>query len=375
MATAKAARPPARIQPSTRADLAVARGRIDQINQAVLELLNERARLAMAIGNLKRAAGAELYQPQREQAILDELVRQNRGPLRAEDVRHIFGEIISACRGLEHELRVAYLGPEFTYSHLAAMRQFGRSAQLLGEESIAAVFAALDGGRADLALTPVENSTEGSVTLTLDALLDSAAQIVGEVLLPVRHALLSQSGRPEDIKKILAHQQSLGQCRNYLTTNFPGCEQEAVASNALAARRAAGEPGLAAIAAAEAAGPYGLRVVAEAIQDQPHNMTRFLILGRQALAKSGSDKTSVIFAMPEQVGALKEALTVFARNRIDLTMIQSRPQRGRPWAYLFYADLRGHREEPAMKRALAALKRKALFLKLLGSYPEARVAG
>lgn len=374
MATVKAARPALSIQPS-RAELAAARGRIDEINQAVLELLNERARLAIAIGQLKRAQGAELYQPAREQAILEQLVGQNGGPLRASDVRHIFGEIISACRGLEHPLRVAYLGPEFTYSHLAAIRQFGHGAELQGEESIAAVFAALDGGRADLAIVPVENSTEGSVTLTLDGLLDSAAQIVGEVLLPVRHALLSHSGRRADIKKILAHQQSLGQCREYLSANFPGGVQEAVASNALAARRAAADPSLAAIAALEAAEPYGLRVVAEAIQDQAHNMTRFLVLGRQAVERSGRDKTSVIFAMPERVGALKEALTVFARNRIDLTMIQSRPQRGRPWAYLFYADLRGHHEAPAMKRALAALKRKALFLKLLGSYPEARVPG
>ncbi|HLH75813.1 MAG TPA: prephenate dehydratase [Candidatus Binataceae bacterium] len=374
MATVKAVRSVSSVRPP-RTELTAARERIDAINQTLLKLLNERARLAIAIGHLKRAQGAELYQPAREQAILERLIAQNEGPLRTEDVRHIFGEIISACRGLEHELRVAYLGPEFTYSHLAAIRQFGHGAQLQGEESIAAVFAALDGGRADLALAPVENSTEGSVTVTLDALLDSPAQIVGEVLLPVRHALLSLSGRRADIKKILAHQQSLGQCRDYLSTNFPGCVQEAVASNALAARRAAADPTLAAIAAAEAAQPYGLRVVAHAIQDQAHNMTRFLILGRQAVAKSGNDKTSVIFAMPERVGALKEALTVFARNRIDLTMIQSRPQRGRPWAYLFYADLRGHREAPAMKRALAALKRKALFLKLLGSYPEARVAG
>lgn len=351
------------------------RRRIDEVSQELLRLLNERARLALEIGQLKRADGAEVYQPLREQEILAELVQRNPGPLSAEHVRRIFTEVISACRALERELRVAFLGPEFTYSHQAALIRFGHSAEMVAKESIAGVFSAVEAGRADLALVPVENSTEGPVPLTLDALLETPLQVVGEVMLPVRHALLSRSGDRSAVRRILAHQQSLGQCRNYLAANFPRCEQEAVASNALAARRAGGDPDAAAIAWAEAGPHYGLKLIEDGIQDVAQNITRFLVLGREAAPRSGSDKTGVIFAVPERAGALKEALTVFARNGINLTMIQSRPQRGRPWEYLFYADLRGHRDDPPLKRSLALLKRKALFLKVLGSYPEATPAG
>jgi len=357
---------------STERQLAPLRRRIDEINQKLLELLNARARVALEIGEIKRVQGAEVYQPQREQAIIEDLLARNPGPLQGEHIRYIFGEIIGACRALEHEMRVAFLGPEYTYSHQAALRHFGHSARYLAEPSIPAVFAAAATGRADWAIVPVENSTEGSVPLTLDGLLDTTLTIVGEVMLPVRHALLSLSGRRDQIRKILAHQQSLGQCRDYLAANFPTCTQEAVASNALAARMAAENPASAAIASAQAAQPYGLRVVEDAIQDMAQNITRFLVLGHQAAPRTGADKSTIIFALPEQVGILKDALAIFARNGINLSMIQSRPQRGQPWMYLFYADLKGHRDEPAMKRALAALRRKALLLKLLGSYPEGR---
>jgi chorismate mutase / prephenate dehydratase len=358
---------------TTERQLAPLRRRIDEINQALLGLLNERARVALEIGEVKRANGAEVYQPQREQAIIEDLLGRNPGPLQGEHIRYIFAEIIGACRALEHELRVAFLGPEYTYTHQAALRHFGHSAQMLPQDSIPAVFAAAATGRADWAIVPVENSTEGSVSLTLDGLLDTTLTIAGEVMLPIRHALMSVSGRRDQIRKIIAHQQSLGQCRDYLAANFPGCEQEAVASNALAAKMAAADPACAAIASAQAAQPYGLRVVEDAIQDMAQNITRFLVLGHQAAPKSGSDKSTIIFALPEKVGILRDALAIFARNGINLSMIQSRPQRGRPWMYLFYADLKGHRDDPAMKRALAALRRKTLLLKLLGSYPEGRL--
>jgi chorismate mutase/prephenate dehydratase len=352
--------------------LAALRERIDRINDRLLALLTERARLALEIGHLKRANGTGVYQPLREQQIIEGLLQRNPGPLTADHIRRIFTEIISACRALERELRVAFLGPEYSYTHLAAMGRFGSSAQFVPADSIAGVFAAIDAGQADLGVVPVENSTEGSVTLTLDLLIDTPLQIVGELMLPVRHALLSLSGERGAIRKIIAHQQALGQCRNYLAANFPHCEQEAVASNSLAARMAAADPAAAAIASARAAQPYGLRVVADGIQDVAQNITRFLVIGREGVARSGADKTTLIFAVPEKVGALKEALTIFARNSINLSMIQSRPQRSRPWEYVFIVDLNGHRDDPPMRRALATLKRKALFLKVLGSYPEGR---
>ncbi len=351
------------------------RARIDGINDKLLALLGERAELALEIGHLKRANGAEVYQPLREQQIIEGLLRHNPGPLSNEHIRRIFIEIISACRALERELRVAYLGPEYSYTHLAAVNRFGASAEMVSAESIAAVFAALDGGRADLGVVPVENSTEGSVSLTLDLLADTPLQIVGELMLPVRHALLSVSGDQTAIRKIISHQQSLGQCRIYLSTNYPQCPQEAVASNSLAAKMAGHDPDSAAIASAQAAAPYGLRVVADGIQDVAQNITRFLVIGREPVGRSGADKTTLIFAIPEKVGALKEALTIFARNSINLSMIQSRPQRSRPWEYIFFVDLKGHRDDPAMQGALETLKRKALFLKVLGSYPEGKPPG
>jgi chorismate mutase / prephenate dehydratase len=355
--------------------LAALRERIDQINDQLLALLGERARLAVEIGHLKRANADSVYQPLREQQIIDGLLRRNPGPLGAEHIRRIFTEIISACRALERALRVAFLGPEYSYTHLAAAGRFGSSAQFVPAESIAGVFAAIDAGQADLGVVPVENSTEGSVTLTLDLLIDTPLQIVGELMLPVRHALLSASGQRGAIRRIISHQQSLGQCRTWLAANFPHCEQEAVASNSLAAKMAAAEPSAAAIASAQAAAPYGLRVVADGIQDMAHNVTRFLVIGREAVARSGADKTTLIFAVPEKVGALKEALTIFARNSVNLSMIQSRPQRSRLWEYVFIVDLNGHRDDPPMRQALEALRRKALFLKVLGSYPEGRPPG
>jgi chorismate mutase/prephenate dehydratase len=348
------------------------RARIDAINVKLVHLLNQRAKVAQAIGHLKQAEGAEIYQPARERAVLDKVTAINQGPLTGEHLRRIFVEIISACTALEHPLRVAYLGPEYTYSHEAARTRFGASAGYVAEPSIAAVFTALDTARADFGVVPVENSTEGSVTLTLDLLIDTPLVIIGELLLPIRHALMSREGDAAAVAVVYSHQQSLGQCRNYLAANFPHCRLEAVASNTVAAQRAAAESGAAAIASEAAAAPYGLRVIARNIQDSAQNTTRFLVIGRYPAARSGSDKTTALFAVRDQVGALNQALNIFARNRINISKIESRPQRSRPWEYLFFVDLHGHREDPGLKRALAALARKALFLKVLGSYPEGR---
>lgn len=348
------------------------RAQIDALNLKLLRLLNQRAKVAQAIGALKQVGGAAIYQPARERVVLDQVSAQNPGPLTGEQVRRIFVEIISACTALEQPLRLAFLGPEYTYSHEAARTRFGSSAEFVAQASIAAVFAALDTGRADFGVVPVENSTEGSVTLTLDLLIDTPLVIIGEVLLPIRHALMSREGDAAAIRLLYSHQQSLGQCRNYLAANFPHCKLEAVASNAAAAQRAAAEPEAAAIASEAAAAAYGLRVIARNIQDSAQNTTRFLVIGRNPAGRSGADKTSALFAVRDQVGALNQALNIFARNRINISKIESRPLRSRPWEYLFFVDLHGHREDPSLKRALSALARKALFLKVLGSYPEGR---
>ncbi len=350
------------------------RSRIDELSLEILKLVSERARHASAIGRLKHSDGAVVYQPGRERDVIERMAAENPGPLTDEQVRRIFTEIISACRALERGVRVAYLGPEHTYSHEAARHRFGASAGLVAEPSIPAVFQAIENGRADFGVAPVENSTEGPVTLTLDLLIDTGLEIIGEILLPIRHALLSRGGDPRAVRRIVSHQQSLAQCRGYLSANFPGRELEPVASNALAAKLAAQDPSCAAIASAAAAEPYGLRVIAENIQDSAQNTTRFLVIGACPVARSGRDKTTVLFAVPDRVGALNQALSLFARNRINLAKIESRPLRGRPWEYLFFADLEGHRDDPRVKRALAALAQRALFLKVLGSYPEGRPA-
>jgi chorismate mutase / prephenate dehydratase len=348
------------------------RERIDEIDSKVLALVSMRAGIAEQIGRLKNTTGDVAYVPSRERAIFERMIAENPGPLSADQVRHIFTEIISACRALEHLPRVAFLGPEQTYSHEAAVTRFGSSIGLAPQSSVAAVFQAIEGGRADFGVVPVENSTQGSVTLTLDLLIDTSLVIIGEVLLPIRHALLSRDGDPNSVRKIVSHEQSLAQCRGYLAANYPHCETEAVESNAFAAKRAAVDPSCAAIASASAAEAYGLKVIAASIQDLASNTTRFLVIGKRAVERSGADKTTVLFAVPDKVGALYDALRIFARNSINISKIESRPLRSRPWEYIFFVDMAGHREDPRLKRALKTLAGKTLFLKVLGSYPKGK---
>jgi len=347
---------------------------MDEINLKILRLVSLRANLAMEIGPLKHTNGGVVYQPVRERAIIEKMIAENQGPLTDEQVKRIYVEIISACRALEHEPRVAFLGPEHTYSHEATRMRFGSSVELLPLESFAAVFQAIENGRADFGVVPVENSTEGSVTLTLDLLIDTALVIIGEILLPVRPSIMSLSGKREEVTRIVAHQQLLAQCRGYLGANFPRTEIEAVASNGLAAQRAAADGSLAAIASAAAGEAYGLKAIASNVQDLATNMTRFIVMGTRPVERSGKDKTTLLFAVADRVGTLNQALNLFARNAINISKIESRPIRARPWEYLFFVDVMGHRDDPKLARALKSLERKALFLKVLGSYPEGRSA-
>jgi len=374
MSSRIATKPAAARIAAKRPSLETLRARMDEINLKVLRLVSLRAGLAMEIGRLKHNNGGAIYQPVRERAIIEKMIAENQGPLTDEQVKRIYVEIISACRALEHEPRVAFLGPEHTYSHEATRMRFGSSIKLVPLESFAAVFQAIENGRADFGVVPVENSTEGSVTLTLDLLIDTALVIIGEILLPIRHSIMSLSGEAGEVSRIVSHQQSLAQCRGYLSANFPNCETEAVASNALAAKYAAENSSIAAIASAAAGEAYGLKPIASNVQDIATNTTRFLLMGTRPVERSGADKTTLLFAVADRVGTLNQALNLFARNTINISKIESRPMRARPWEYLFFVDVMGHRDDPKLARALKALERKALFLKVLGSYPEGRSA-
>lgn len=353
--------------------VAALRRKIDRLDDRLLALLNARAALAQRIGAEKAQRNACVYDPAREKAVLARLARASRGPLTPPLVRAIFTEIMSAARGLQGRLRVAYLGPEATFTHLAARRHLGHAAEYVAVPTVADVFQAVEQGRADLGVVPVENSTEGMVAHTLDLLVDSPLRITAEVMLPVEHCLVARPGtRLAAVRLVVAHPQALAQCRRWLATHLPGVRTAEAPSNARAAARAAAEPGTAAIAAAAAAETYGLAVLAPGIQDEPGNVTRFLVLAHHdAPRPTGDDRTSILFSVRDEVGILVEMLKPFARHGIDLIKIESRPLRERPWEYYFFVDLKGHRAEPRVRRALAAVERRALRLKVLGSYPAA----
>jgi chorismate mutase / prephenate dehydratase len=354
------------------ASLEVLRGQIDRIDDQIVRLLNKRAELCVQVGHTKARSGqsSAMYVPEREKRIFQRLAKLNGGPLRPQHVRAIFREVMSSCLALEQPLRIAYLGPAGTYSQQAAAEQFGSGATLLPLASIDAVFDEVERGRAEYGVVPVENSTEGVVAQTLDRFISSSLSIKAEVLLRIDHCLLAQSGDAKRVKRIVSHPQSLAQCRTWLAQHFPGVPVEEVASNAAAAALAARAVGTAAIAGRRAAERYRLKVVAASIQDLPNNVTRFLVVSNDPRAKpTHDDKTSILFAVPHEAGALFKVLAAFAQQRINLSTIESRPLKGRAWEYVFFIDLAGHADEPSMGKALAALKRRALFVKVLGSYP------
>ncbi len=347
------------------------RARIDRIDERLIRLLNRRATLAVQVGRAKAQHGqVSKYAPEREKRILQRLARLNGGPLRPQTVRTIFREIISGCRTLEQPLRVAYLGPAGTYCQQAAAEQFGSGPDLVPAAAIDAVFDEVERGRAEYGVVPVENSGEGVVAQTLDRFIGSPLTIKAEVLLRIDHCLLARHAAPQRVRRIVSHPQSLAQCRGWLAQHCGSVPVLEVASNAAAAEYAAAHPGSAAIAGRAAAARYGLKLLATSIQDLPNNVTRFLVVSHDRRAKpSGDDKTSLLFAVPHEAGALFRVLEVFAQQRINLSTIESRPLKGRAWEYVFFIDLVGHVDEARMRGALAALRRRALFVKVLGSYP------
>ncbi len=350
------------------------RDRIDDLDDRLLELLNERARCAQEVGHYKLSHGEEggpIYRPEREAQVVRRLQAANGGPLPAEAVERLFKEVMSACRALEQPLAVAYLGPAGTYSEMAAQKQFGQSVTGLAQESIADVFRAVESGQAHYGVVPVENSTEGAVGRSLDLLLNTPLLICGEVTLRIRHNLLRKGAGLEGIRVVYSHYQSLGQCERWLDAHLPGVERKAVESNAQAARMAMEDAAAAAIAGEHAAARYCLTIVAPGIEDMAGNTTRFLVLGKEAAAPSGRDKTSLAIHARNQPGSLLALIEPFARLGVGLCKLESRPARSGSWEYVFFIDLEGHRNEPRVAQAIEEAKGHALSLKVLGSYPSA----
>jgi len=350
----------------------VLRKKIDLIDEKVVNLLNVRAALAQRIGRSKSLTNQEVYAPHREQEVLRRISDLSDGPLPAATIRSIYREVISGCRSLEEPLKVVFFGAEATYSHLAAKEKFGGSSELRPTASIPEVFQEVAQERAAFGVVPIENSTEGVVAHTLDCLVDSDLRICGEIFLVIHHHLLSRSGRAEDVRRISSHPQALAQCRGWLNAHFPKIMVEEVASTAHAAIAASNDNSVAAISSALAKEVYGLESIASNIEDLSTNITRFLVIGKLNTKPSGGDKTSLVFSAKDKPGVLYQMLQPFAKSRINLCKIESRPIKNKPWEYLFFLDLVGHREQPAVKQAIAALEKNCVFCKVLGSYPSGR---
>ncbi len=345
--------------------------KIDEIDLKLLALLNDRARLVGEIGEIKRDKKTEFYTPLREQEIYDRLAQLNLGPFSNDAVRNIFREIISASLALEGPVKVAYLGPRATFTHLACMRRFGASVSDFPVNSIKEVFDEVERGRADFGVVPVENSTEGVVNHTLDLFVDSPLKIFGEVLVEVSHHLLARGDQIEALDRIYSHPHAIAQCKNFLEAQLPKVPVSEVSSTARAAELAAEDPSVGAIASELAAKLYHLVILRRRIEDHIHNLTRFLVISKKSPERSGADKTSVLCSIRDRPGALYKMLSPFSDQKINLTKIESRPSKKKAWEYLFYIDLAGHLMDEGIKCALDQLRAEAVFLKVLGSYPVA----
>jgi chorismate mutase/prephenate dehydratase len=353
-------------------DLEKLRENIDSIDRQIVSLINERYKYVKEVGKWKQDRAHAIYVPEREKALLEKLEAINDGPMEDKTLRAIYREIMSGALALEHPMQVGYLGPQATFSHLAAMGKFGHSVQYEPKSNIADVFRAVESERLDYGCVPIENSTEGAVNHTLDMFTDSSVQICAEMNLRIHHNLMAKCEMSE-IKKVYSHAQVLGQCRIWLQENMPSVEIIEVASSTKAAEIASEEQGSAAIASALAAEIYKLKMLHEKIEDNAHNTTRFMVLGRQAPVPTGDDKTSICFSIKDRVGALYDCLLPFKEEEITLTMIESRPSRRRKWEYFFFIDLLGHSSEEKIKRALDKLGKLAQTLRILGSYPRSNV--
>ena len=349
------------------------RQRIDDLDQQIHDLLNARAEAAQEVARIKLASDpqAVFYRPEREAQVLRQVKQRNKGPLSAEAVARLFREIMSECLALELPLKVGFLGPEGTFTQAAALKHFGHAVNTIPMAAISDVFQEVESGSFHYGVVPVENSSEGVVSHTLDMFLNSSLQICGEVALRIHHNLLGSGTDLDKLRAVYSHQQSLAQCRGWLDRHLPNVERIPVGSNAEAARRAHEDRDSAAIAGMMAAELYGLRILEPNIEDEPDNTTRFLVIGRQAVPPSGDDKTSLLLSTRNEAGGLYRLLAPLAEHGISMTRIESRPSRRGNWDYVFFVDINGHRDDAALAPALSALKRQAGMYKELGSYPKA----
>jgi chorismate mutase/prephenate dehydratase len=345
------------------------REQIDAIDTEILDLLGRRARVAQEVGHVKAETNAPVFRPEREAQVLRSVAERNPGPMTAPDVQTIFREIMSACRALEKRASVAYLGPSGTFSEQAVYRQFGHAVESIACATIDEVFRAAEAGTAEFGVVPIENSSEGAINRTLDLMLQSSLLISGEISIPVHHNLMTKTGSLDGITRICSHYQTLAQCQVWLNQSFPQIERQAVASNGEAARIASEDPTIAAIAGETAGERHGLHVVKAHIQDDPHNRTRFAVVGRLQTGSSGKDQTSLVLAVPNKAGAVYNLLTPLAKHGVSMTRFESRPARMGTWEYYFYVDIEGHAQDDKVAKALDELKQNAAFFKVLGSYP------
>ena len=351
-------------------EMGTLRAAIDEVDEEIVRLLDRRARLARRVGKIKQKNGLEAYAPAREREVLNRVTALSAGDFPKSGLEAVFREIISSSISLEARLKVAYLGPEATFTHEAALRSFGTSVELEPQATVAEVFTRVERREAEHGVVPVENSMEGAVTHTLDELMNSPLKICGEVYLPVSQNLISKESSLERVKVVCSHPMALSQAATWLRHELPGARLEEVESTGEAARRAARERGVAAVGSVLAAEAHGLNVLARNIQDARTNATRFIVLGRAWAGRTGKDKTSVVFSVKDRPGVLRDALSAFAEEEINLTRIESRPSRKRAWTYVFFADFQGHPEEERVKRALAALEEHCPYVSLIGAYPE-----
>jgi chorismate mutase/prephenate dehydratase len=363
-------------KPSSLEDL---RDRIDQLDDEILARLNERAGCALEVAEVKqRESGGEVpvfYRPEREAQVLRRMSELNEGPLSNEKVAQVYRQIMSACLALEEPLKVAYLGPEGTFTQMATLKQFGDSVIGMPLVTVDDVFREVTSESCNYGVVPVENSTEGVINHTLDNFIDSKLQICGEVEIRVHHNLMVSPELQGDIKRIYSHQQTLGQCRRWLNGHYPNVPRLTATSNAEAARRAAEEKDAAAIAGEIAAEIYGLDIVSRQIEDESDNTTRFIVVGREDIGPSGNDKTSIVVSTHNQPGALYKLLEPFHRHNVMLTSIETRPSRSGMWSYVFFIDFEGHRDDELIQTVLGEIDKDALEVKMLGSYPRALTHG
>lgn len=358
------------MQPTMKKLLEELRAQIDALDAKIVELINERAKVVMEIGKIKKANNAEIYVPEREKAVYDKVAALNKGPFPAEALRAVYREIMSGSLAIEKKLRICYLGPEASFTHQAARQKFGSSVEYVGVLGIDAVFREVTAGRADYGVVPIENSTEGSVSDTLDMFIESPLKICGEILLPIHHNLMARCKR-EEIKKVYSKGQALAQCKDWLASNLPNVPLVDVGSTTQAAQMAQSEPGAAAVAHEEAALIYGLNILARRIEDSPHNATRFVVLSRVSAGRTGADKSSIMCAIKNRPGALVDILLPFKANQINLTQVVPWPSKKQAWDYYFFIDFEGHCADPHVAATLKFVEELCKEMKILGSYPKA----